>query len=238
MIPHALWQKNQNTEQKQHFTKFNNDFNNGPHQKIFGRKKRMWPSPDDYRHPLNSTFKWEIEPKNQGSKEKYRQLYFDRSLFCWGYWHMKVTINHHPTKVLKNYMLKKFYIYIYTHTHRRRQWPHSSTLAWKIPWTEEPGRLQSMGSQRVGHDWATSLSLFTFLHWRRKWHPTPVFLPGESQGRGSLVGCRLWGCVSQTRLSDFTSLSYTHTHTHRHICVCVCECMCVYNWITLLYIWK
>ena len=36
---------------------------------------------------------------------------------------------------------------------------HSSTLAWKIPWTEEPGRLQSMGSQRVRHDWATSLSL-------------------------------------------------------------------------------
>ena len=161
--------------------------------------------------------------------------------------------------------------------------PHSSTLAWKIPWTEEPGRLQSMRSLRVGHDWATSLShieegngnplqcsclenprdgrawwllsmglyrvrhdwsdlaagpsfgdgngtpvqysclenpmdggawkaevhgvlmvghnwatsvsLFTFMHWRRKWQPTPVFLPGESQGRGSLVGCRLWGCT-------------------------------------------
>ena len=58
--------------------------------------------------------------------------------------------------------------------------PHSSTLAWKIPWTEEPGRLQSMGLLRVGHDWATSLSLFTFMHWRRKWQPTPVFLPGES----------------------------------------------------------
>ena len=40
--------------------------------------------------------------------------------------------------------------------------PHSSTLAWEIPWMEEPGRLQSMGSLRVGHDWATSLSLFTF----------------------------------------------------------------------------
>ena len=40
--------------------------------------------------------------------------------------------------------------------------PHSSTLAWKIPWVEEPGRLQSMGSLRVGHDWVTSLSLFTF----------------------------------------------------------------------------
>ena len=70
---------------------------------------------------------------------------------------------------------------------------HSSTLAWKIPWAEEPGRLQSMGSQRVGHDWATSLSLFTFMHWRRKWQPTPLLLPGESQGQGSLVGCHLWG---------------------------------------------
>ena len=122
---------------------------------------------------------------------------------------------------------------------------HSSTLAWKIPWMEEPGRLQSMGSlelhttewlhfhfslsytgegngnplqcsclenprdgeawwtalygsHRVGHDWsdlaaaaaATSLSLLTFMHWRRKWQPTPAFLPGESQGRGSLS--RTW----------------------------------------------
>ena len=71
--------------------------------------------------------------------------------------------------------------------------PHSSTPAWKLPWTEEPGRLQSMGLLRVGHDSVTSLSLFTFMHWRRKWQPTPVFLPGESQGRRSLVGCRLWG---------------------------------------------
>ena len=63
--------------------------------------------------------------------------------------------------------------------------PHSSTLAWKIPWMEEPGRLQSMGLLRVGHDWATSLSLFIFMHWRRKWQPTPVFLPGESQGWGA-----------------------------------------------------
>ena len=68
----------------------------------------------------------------------------------------------------------------------------SSTLAWKISWVEEPGRLQSMGWLRVGHDWATSLSLFTFMHWRRKWQPTPVFLPAESQRRGSLVGCSLW----------------------------------------------
>ena len=52
---------------------------------------------------------------------------------------------------------------------------------------------QSMESLRVRHDQATSLSLFTFTLWRRKWQPTPVFLPGESQGQGSLVGCRPWG---------------------------------------------
>ena len=63
--------------------------------------------------------------------------------------------------------------------------PHSSTLAWKIPWTEEPGRLQSMGSRRVRHDWATSLSRFTFMHWRRKRQPTPVFLPWRIPGMGS-----------------------------------------------------
>ena len=44
----------------------------------------------------------------------------------------------------------------------------------------------------VAKSW-TRLSDFTFMHWRRKWQPTPVFLPGESQGRGSLVGYRLWG---------------------------------------------
>ena len=75
----------------------------------------------------------------------------------------------------------------------RRQWHPTRVLAWRIPWTKEPGGLQSMGSLGVGHDWATSLSLFTFMHWRRKRPPTPVFLSGESQGRGSLLGSRLWG---------------------------------------------
>ena len=86
--------------------------------------------------------------------------------------------------------------------------PHSSTLAWKIPWMEDPGGPQSMGSLRVGHDWATSLSLFTFMHWRRKWQPTPVFLPGESQGRGSLVGCAVYGVAqSRTRRKRLSSSS-------------------------------
>ena len=90
------------------------------------------------------------------------------------------------------------FIYVFIHMsiyipEEKAMAPHSNTFAWKIPWTEEPDRLQSLGSRKVGHDWATSLSLFTFMHWRRKWQPTAVFLPGEFQGRGSLVGCRLWG---------------------------------------------
>ena len=82
--------------------------------------------------------------------------------------------------------------------------PHSSTLAWKIPWMEKAGGLQSMGSWRVGHDWATSFSLFTFMHWRRKWQPTPVFLPGESQRQWAPV----YGVAqSWTRLKRLSSSS-------------------------------
>ena len=85
-----------------------------------------------------------------------------------------------------------------------------STLVWKIPWTEEPGRLQSMGSLRVRHDWATSLSLFTFMHWSRKWQPTPVLLPGESHGWRSPEGCSprgRWGSDTTERLHFHFSLS-------------------------------
>ena len=85
--------------------------------------------------------------------------------------------------------------------------PHCGTLAWKIPWTEEPGRLQSMGSLWVGHDWATSLSLFTFMHWRRKWQPTPVFLPGESQGWGAWWASVSGVAQSRTWLKQLSSSS-------------------------------
>ena len=70
-------------------------------------------------------------------------------------------------------------------------WVSVSSASWW--WTGKLDVLQSVGSQRVQHDWATSLSLFTFMRWRRKRQPTPVLLPGESQGQGSLVGCCLWG---------------------------------------------
>ena len=90
---------------------------------------------------------------------------------------------------------------------------HCITLAWKTPWMEEPHRLQSMGSQRVRHNWVTSVFLGVSavkyppakqesgfdpwvgeIPWRRKWQPTPVFLPRKSHGQRSLVGYRPWGC--------------------------------------------
>jgi len=91
-----------------------------------------------------------------------------------------------------------------------------------------------MGSLRVGHDWATSLSLFTFLHWRRKWQPTPVFLPGESQGRGSLVCCCLWGRtesdMTEVTKSSSSILSYTDRQIDRQTFCCLvaqsCSTLC------------
>ena len=74
--------------------------------------------------------------------------------------------------------------HIYTLILEKAMAPHSSTLAWKIPWMEEPGRLQSMGSLAVRQNSATSLSLFTFVHWRRKWQPTLVCLENP-RGRGA-----------------------------------------------------
>ena len=89
--------------------------------------------------------------------------------------------------------LSDFTFTFHFHALEKEMAPHSSTLAWKIPWTEEPGRVQSMGLLRVGHDWVTSLSFSTFMHWRRTWQPTPVLLPRESHGRRGLVGCSSWG---------------------------------------------
>ena len=76
-----------------------------------------------------------------------------------------------------------------------------------------------MGSLRVGHDWATSLSLFTFMHRRRKWLPTPVFLPGESQGRKAW-----WAAVygSHRVGHDWSDLAAAAAIFH-YICICTCH---------------
>ena len=90
----------------------------------------------------------------------------------------------------------------------RRQWhPNSSTVAWKIPWMEEPGRLQSMGSLRVGHDWATSLSFFTFyfraLEKEMATHSSVLAwgIPGTVEPGGLLS----MGSQSRTRLKRLSS---------------------------------
>ena len=81
-------------------------------------------------------------------------------VFCWGFLYIYIHQRYWPVILL-------FFCSVFIS--EKEMTTHSSTLAWTIPWTEEPGRLQSMGSLRVGHDWTTSLSLFTFTHWRRKW---------------------------------------------------------------------
>ena len=85
--------------------------------------------------------------------------------------------------------------------------PHCSTLACKIPWMEEPGGLQSMGSWRVVHDWATSLSLFTFMHWRRKGNPLQCSCLENPRDGGAWRAAIYGVAQSQTRLKRLSSSS-------------------------------
>ena len=119
-----------------------------------------------------------------------------------------------------NYILYILFICIYVY---KAMAPHSSTLAWKIPWTEAPGRLQSMGSLRVGHNWGTSLSLFTFMHWRRGrqdemagWHHRldgreSEWTPGAGDWQGGLASCDSWVRKESdtTELLNWTELNWT-----------------------------
>ena len=115
--------------------------------------------------------------------------------------------------------------------------PHSSTLAWKFPWTQEPGRLQSMGSLRVRHNWATSLSLSTFVHWRRKWQPTPVFLPGESQD-GRAWWAAVYGVAqSRTRMKRLSSSSMDLLEQHPAPSVRKGHPLGHFSSVTLTWIW-
>ena len=86
---------------------------------------------------------------------------------------------------------------------------HSSILTQRILWTEEPDGLLSIGSTELD---TTEATQHACMHWGRKWQPTPVFLPGESQGQGSLVGCRLWGCTEL----DATEVTQHACNNSRH----------------------
>ena len=97
--------------------------------------------------------------------------------------------------------------------------PHSSTFAWEIPWTQEPGRLQSMGSWRVRHDWATSLSLFPFMHWRKEMATHSSVLAWRIPGTGKPGGLPSMGLQSRTRLMW---LSSSRPFTRRESLVVMC----------------
>ena len=103
--------------------------------------------------------------------------------------------------------------------------PHSSTLAWKIPWMEEPGGLQSMGSQRVGHDWATSLSLSCIGE--RNGNPRQCScLESPRDGRAWWVA--IYGVAqSQTRLKWLSSSIHTQMYHINFV-----------GWVYFLYVLK
>ena len=89
--------------------------------------------------------------------------------------------------------------------------PHSSTLASQIPWTEEPGRLQSMGSLGFGHDWATSLSLLIFMHGEGNGNPLQCSCLENPRDGGAWRAAISGVAQSQTRLKRLSSSSSNTT---------------------------
>ena len=94
--------------------------------------------------------------------------------------------------------------------------------------------LQSMGSLGVGHDWATSLSLFTSMHWRRKWQPTPVFLPGESRDRGAWWAAVSGVAQSWTRLKRLSSSSSSSSVVSASLQIFQAR---ILEWISISFSW-
>ena len=140
---------------------------------------------------------------------------------------------------------------------------HSSTLARKIPWMEEPGMLQSMGSRRVGHNWATSLSLFTFMHWRGNGNPLQCSCLKNPRDGGAWWAAVYGVAQSRTWMKWLSSSSSTSKYVLVDIllvvfcsfifpcdwmiifsimfrflsllCVCVCVCVCVHACVWLVF---
>ena len=110
---------------------------------------------------------------------------------------------------------------------------HSSTLAWEIPWTQKPSRLQSMGSWRVGHKLSDFTFTFHFHALEEERQPTPVFLPGESQRWRSLVGCCLWGRTESTWLKSLSNSSRDSSTVLKiiQITICVWENYSSLGWV-------
>ena len=112
--------------------------------------------------------------------------------------------------------------------------PLSSPLAWRVPWMEEPGGLQSMGSLRAGHDWVTSLSLFTFIHWRRNWQCSCLENPRDGGAWCAAVygvaQSRTWlKWLSSRRLMGNNQFSAGLKESYGFWgCLAFCHCCCYY----------
>ena len=120
---------------------------------------------------------------------------------------------------------------------------HSSILAWRIPWTEEPSGLQSIGSQRVRHDWSNlarmhgpnNACLYTYfdpwvgkIPWGRKWQPTPVFLPENPMDR------RAWRATVHKVTKSQTWLKQLSMHLLKHTKICCLSEIQIYSGILCL----
>ena len=101
--------------------------------------------------------------------------------------------------------------------------PHSSTLAWKIPWTEKPGGLQSMGSWRVGHDWVTSLSLSLSCTGEGNGNPLQCSCLENPRDGGAWWAAVYGVAQSRTRLKQLSSSSSFMGSRKRSVEVCVAE---------------
>ena len=119
----------------------------------------------------------------------------------------KLIVKIDPILWLYDILLCSFYVLGYATPSEKAMTPDSSPLAWKIPWMEEPGRLQSMGSLRVGHDWATSLSFFTFMHWRRNGNPLQCSCLEKPRDGGAWWAAVYGVAQSRTRLKWLSSSS-------------------------------
>ena len=154
-----------------------------------GLSRREYWSGLPFSSPMHESEKWKWKWSRSVMSDSWRPhgLPSSNSLFS----QLPASINHKSDLFFHEFVFEVWEdIQHYDSSLEKAMAPHSSTLAWKIPWVEEPGGLQSMGLLRVRQDWATSLSLACI---GEGWQPTPVFLPGESQGQRSLLGCRLWG---------------------------------------------
>ena len=128
--------------------------------------------------------------KSQPEKRQHRKLIMLSAAYSYGY-------------TQKNNFILKFILHINEKVYHKLSQlsivsekatePHSSTPAWKIPWMEEPGRLQSMGSLRVRHDWVTSPFTFHFHALEKEMATHSSILACRIPGTGEPGGCRLWG---------------------------------------------